>query len=108
MIDVKHHNNASGTAFIDFTEEKHQTNLPGTFFSYVIKFPLYLSCSFSERCFSGFLICSPTLHSMDCGEGPGRIILEHCRNASRLRVGGLFWLHFRFSFLIFNVVNGKG
>jgi len=59
MIDVKHHSNASGTAFIDFTKEGHQPKLPGThfFFPYVIDFPLYLSCSFSERRLSGFWIC---------------------------------------------------
>jgi len=32
MIDVKDHNNASGTAFIDFTKEGHQPNLLGTKF----------------------------------------------------------------------------
>jgi len=54
------------------------------FFPYVIAFPLYLSCSFSERCFFGFWICIhwlPALafsflfpiHGTDCEEGPGCI-----------------------------------
>jgi len=86
----KHHNNASGTAFFDFT--KRSIHLPGTIFSYVITFPLYLSCSFSERCLFflafGFAYTGSRpwhfhffsqFRSRIARRGLVAFILEHCR-----------------------------
>jgi hypothetical protein len=120
----KHYSNTSGTAFHRFHQEEHLTDISrGPFFSYVTTFPLYLSCSFSERCFifvfvfldSAYTGSQPWYFSLHfpltawiAGRGLFAFILEHRHTPHGYEWEGLSGFTFVSRLFIFNVVHGGG